>query len=202
VAWLIWGTSIDPRLNPDIGWTDIGYTTMQEVERGENAKPLRSRLELRKAKHSRRESPPPCFFRPAGRWIVCDEFKQIVDVLEPEMNRFHPVTLLNKAGEEYPWDYNLMIVTQAADTLILEKSYVHSHTNEFKLPSGEVKRSKIWSIDPQPAFLAAKKDRIAGMHLWRGGQHFQSYLFVSDELMKRVKRAKLRGLVVYPITEE
>ena len=202
MAWLIWGTSLDPRLSPDIFWTDVGETILHEIEGGESADPLRSRLELRKAKHSRRDLPPPCFFRPAGRWIVCDQFKQMVDELEPGMNRFHPVSLLDKVGEEYPWNYHLMIVTQAVDTLILEKSYVHSHTNDFKLPSGEVKRSKVWSIDPQPAFLAAEKTRIAGRHLWRGDQHFHSYLFFSDDLMKRVKHAKLRGLVVYPITEE
>jgi hypothetical protein len=202
MAWLIWGTSLDPRLNPQIFWTDIGETVLREIESGESATPLRSRLELRKAKHSRRESPPPCFFRPAGRWIVCDEFKHMVGELEPGKNQFHPVTLLDNAGDEYPWVYHMMIVTEAADTLILEKSYVHSYTNEFKLSSGEVKRVKIWNIDPQPAFLAAEKARIAGRHLWRGDQHFRSHLFFSDELMKRIKRAKLRGLVVYPITEE
>src|SRR5688500_930852 len=111
MAWLIWGTSLDPRLNPQISWTDIGQTLLHEIESGESATAMRSRLELKKASHSRRESPPPCFFRPAGRWIVCDAFKQMVDELEPGKNRFHPVTLLDKAGDEYPWNYHLMIVT-------------------------------------------------------------------------------------------
>jgi hypothetical protein len=202
MAWLIWGTSLDSRLNPEIFWTDIGKTLLQEIESGQSASPLRSRLELRKAKHSRRESPPPAFFRPAGRWIVCDEFKHMVDELEPGRNRFYPVTLRDEAGDEYPWDYHLMMVDQADDTLILETSYVHSWTHEVKLPSGEIKKLKSWAIDPQPAFLAAEKGRIAGKHLWRGDKHFFQYLFFSDELMKQVKKAKLRGLVAYPITEQ
>lgn len=126
----------------------------------------------------------------------------MVDELEPSRNRFYQVTLLDKVGDVYPWDYHLMIVEQADDVLILEKSYVHSSWLEIKLPTGEVKRTLVWHMDPQPAFLAAPKSSMGDKHLWRGKEHFRSFLFCSDQLMQRVKKSKLKGLITYPITEE
>lgn len=205
MAWLIYGTPLDPRMDPQFGWTGDSHAVVKELiaKRAEGVVLHEvPRLTLQKAQHSRRQSSPPDLFRSASIWVVSEVFRLIVGEVEPGKNQFFPVTLLDKTGSELPLRYHLMNVTQRDDTLNLEKSDVHSSWLEGRTPSGEGTRFRQWHLDPHPEKLVAERARIGAKHLWRGEQFFWLYLFFSDELMKRTKKKKLRGLIAYRVIEE
>lgn len=205
MAWLIYGTPSDPRMDPQFGWTEESEAVVGRLyERSWEAVMLDDapRLSLQKAAHSRRQSDPPDFFQPAGIWVVSEEFRSIVAELEPHQNQFLPVIMLDKAGHELPLKFYLMNITQMDDALTLEKSDVHASWLEGRTATGELKRVRTWHLDPRPQVLFADKARVGGKHLWRGKKFFRNRLFFSDDLMKSVKQRRLRGLVSYYITEE
>jgi hypothetical protein len=201
VAWLVDGTSLDPRWDPEFGWVGDA-AVVAEVRAGREIPTDIPSLVLQKARRSRKKSPVPDFFRPAAVWVVCDAFKAMVDALEPGRNQFFPVVLLDKAGNKLPLRYHLMNVTQQDDILDLEKSDVEASWLDVRASSGEVKKIQYWHFDRRPQRLFTRSSQVGAKHLWRGDQHFGQYLFFSEELMARVKKARLRKLVTYPIIEE
>lgn len=202
MAWLIYGTPLKPRYNHHFEWSGLTEEQRIALEAGRRIEPPASGVVGRKLSNAGKLYPLPDLFKGCNAWIVCEEFKKIVDALEPGKNQFLPVHLLYELEKEVQRRYYLMNVTEMDETLDLQKSYVHSSWNETKTQSGEVKRVQSWHLDPMPAPLFADKSHVAGKHLWRGSVYFRRYMFFSDELMKRVKKAKLKELRAYPVTEE
>jgi hypothetical protein len=202
MAWLIYGTPLDPEFNLNFEWVGPGTSAIRQLlafpQPLTDVPPLR----LQRAQHSDKTSMPLDFFRPGGIWVVSDRFKMIVQQLEPEQNQFFPVTLHDKTGADLGVLFHLMNVTQARDVLIPEQSDMYADWREIKKASGELVKLCQWHLRGNPKHLVARREEIGAMHLWRGLTNLRLSLFCSDELMKRSEAAGLRGLVTYPIIEE
>jgi hypothetical protein len=202
MAWLIYGTPLKPRYTHHFEWSGVTEEQRKALEVGKQIEPPASGIVGRKLSNAGKLHPLPDLFKGCNAWIVCEEFKKIIDALEPDKNQFLPVRLLDEIEKEVQRRYYLMNVTEMNETLDLQKSYVHSNWIEAKTQSGEMKRVQSWHLDPMPAPLFADKSQVAGKHLWRGSKSFVRYMFFSDALMKCVKKARLKELRAYPVTEE
>ena len=202
MAWLIYGVPIKPRFNPIFEWSGLTEGQRQGLEAGKQIEIPQPPIVGRKLSGSGKLHPLPDLFKGCNAWIVCEAFKQIVEALEPNVSQFLSVRLLDEIEKEIQERYYLMNVTEMNDTLDLQKSYVRSSWQEIKVASGEVKRIQSWHLDPSPELLVAAEGSTSGKHLWRGATHFRRYLFFSDELMTRTKKARLEKLISYRVEEE
>ena len=202
MAWLIYGTPIDPKFNLGFEWVGPGTSAIRQLLTRPQALTDVPPLRLQRAQHSRKNSMPRDFFRPGGVWVVSDRFRMIVQQLEPQQNQFFPVTLHDKTGADLGVLFHLMNVTQGRDVLIPEQSDMYADWKEIRKSSGEVVKLCLWDLHGHPKHLVARKEEIGAMHLWRGLTFLRLQLFFSDELMKRSEDAGLRELVFYPIVEK
>jgi hypothetical protein len=138
-------------------------------------------------------------FSISGYWGCSGEFKDIVEELEPGVHQFFPVRTITRLRSEKPItrlrdggpvddQYFILNCLQLVDAIVPEKS------------SGPTFRMAV-AGGREPTFFTARdhvclsKDRIAGKHLWRGKTEalYDGYYLVSNELMARIKAAKLKG---------
>ena len=202
MAWLIYGTAIDPKFNLGFEWVGPGTSAIRQLLTRPQTLTDVPPLRLQRAQHSRNKSMPLDFFQPGGVWVVSDRFRMIVQQLEPQQNQFFPVTLHDKTGADLGVLFHLMNVTQGRDVLIPEQSDMYADWREIKKSSGELVKVCQWHLHGHPKHLVARKEEIGAMHLWRGLTFLRLRLFFSDELMKRSEDAALRGLVSYPVVEK
>lgn len=133
--------------------------------------------------------------------MVCEAFRQIVLELESDKHQFVPITLYDEAEQALPGTYWVMNVLQRRDCLIRPEQIKKWEAEGHTFPEVE----RFWRTHKHTRRAVAPyldKSRIEGLHLWRPGR--SSYwleFFVSDELLRRVERAKLRKLSARPAVE-
>jgi hypothetical protein len=136
---------------------------------------------------------PEIFGEHLGVWVVKDTVKQIIEDLEPDVHTFIPVNLRVQGKEKDYGQYYLLYVGQAVDSIVIEET-------KFRDGFGRAGFEKSWVLS---AFgdIVLDGALIEGRHLWRGGigklggggDPFWSYLFCSDQLKERIKRASAYG---------
>lgn len=146
--------------------------------------------------------------------VVCEAFRQIVQDLEPDKHQFVPVTLCDEAGGPFSGPYWVMNVFEVRDCLIRADQIRKWDAQGCALPEMEPywrpravpNRNPLKKADPPdmsrpegrtPSLKVVYVDRsqIQGLHLWRPKRHgYWVDHFLSDELLQRVRRARLRKL--------
>jgi hypothetical protein len=151
--------------------------------------------------------------------IVSDGFRQVVLSLEPDKHQFMPITLHDEARRPLPKSYWLMNVLERLDCVIEPKQITQWSDEGHSLPEVEgfwVESSTRTGLSgktyetarrPTQKVIYLDRLRIEGLHLWRPAWRITAFndvrldLFFSDELLERVRRAKLRKLTVKPVVE-
>jgi hypothetical protein len=145
--------------------------------------------------------------KPAGRWIVRDDFRQVVEGLEPGVHQFVPVSIVyDRSGEPIPSEqpYYFMNILQCFDAIGEERSEVRRQPHvKITQQGGFEQGSKLVPTHGlRTAWkLVMRKEIIAGRHLWRGDWDLQFYVFTSNDLANRLRKAKLSALEYLHIDE-
>jgi hypothetical protein len=130
-----------------------------------------------------------------GARAVCDEFRAMVEALEPGVHQFFPVELLRKDGSPVILgrEWFLLNICNRVDAVVVERSNIYWEEK----PGGR----RVMHPRRQPPGLVLRRSAIAGRHLWRGLTHLRVNEFWSDALMREVQRAKLRKVRAVPLEE-
>lgn len=146
--------------------------------------------------------------------VVCEAFRQIVEDLEPEKHQFIPITLCDEAERPFPERYWVLNVLEIRDCLIHPEQIrkwdaagcVLPEMGPYWRPSHSPNRNPLKKPDPPdlsrpegrtPSLKVVYVDRsqVEGLHLWRPKRHmYWVDHFLSDELLQRVRRARIRKL--------
>jgi hypothetical protein len=130
----------------------------------------------------------PDFLTILHQYVVSNRFKNIVEGLEPEIHQFIPIKVRCGSGPleaSTYWIVNVLKVINA------------------ELPSAEVARlTEIGKIASQEElkrslgrYTVIDRNLVAASHLWRTDYVSTSTdLYFSEELMRQMEEAKLRGL--------
>jgi hypothetical protein len=137
--------------------------------------------------------------------VVSEAFRQILLELEPEGHQFVPISLFDEAGQPLPGTYWLLNVLQRRDCIISGKQIEAWSAEGRSLPEVE----GYWNQGENGArYLSARaifldRAKIAGLHLWRSArQHMYPFeYFLSDELLQRIKTARLLNITPRPAVE-
>ncbi len=137
---------------------------------------------------------PEIFGENVGVWTVKDNVKQIVEELEPGVHTFIPVNLRLRRKDKDYGQYYLLYVGQAIDAVVIEET-------NFRDGFGRVGFERSWVLNSLVGDTVLDRRLIEGRHLWHGGigkwggggDPFASYLFCSDELKTRIKKAGVEG---------
>ena len=138
--------------------------------------------------------------------VVSEAFRRIVLELEPDKHQFLPVALFDEAKQPLSGRYWLMNVLQVRDAGIKADSIHRWHAMGHRIPELAAYSSvrEDGSLGLRVAHFL-NKAAIEGLHLWRPASPL-SYaaghdLYMSDLLLERIRRAKLRRLRVEPAAE-
>ncbi len=119
-----------------------------------------------------------------GSWTVSERFKDIVEGLEPGIHNWLPTDLVYADGKPEPEQHYFLQVGQTLDTVIFERtafisgvSVTGEHTVMFP------RTNHLMTLD---------KEKIAGKHLWKEKYAEHQATFISDELVKTLKKLGLR----------
>ena len=163
----------------------------------------------------------PDLFTVGSLPVVCHAFRQIVQDLEADKHQFIPIALYDEAQQSLPEPYWVMNVLQVRDCLInpeqIRKWDAAGHvlpemaelwrphvTRNFSSKRERSSRDLSRPEDRVPSLKVVYIDRscVDGLHLWRPKRHmYWIDFFLSDELIQRVKSARLRKLSVKPVIE-
>ena len=128
--------------------------------------------------------------------VISERLKNIIEDIEPGIHQFFPVTLKKKSGEAYPGHYYIFHPTQYAPCVLLSKSGIRS---KVIVERGIRKGLPHYNVhaDEYVISRSAYGDRkiFGSLFVMNDG------LFVSDEVMARIKTAKLKSVMAYPVTE-
>jgi hypothetical protein len=138
--------------------------------------------------------------------VVSDAFRRLVMDLEPDKHQFLPVALFDEAKRPLGGRYWLMNVLQICDAGITAQTIRQWHAEGYRIPDLAAHSSV--QEDGSLRFHVGDfldKAVIEGLHLWRPAA-LLSYaaghdIYLSDELLRRVRRAKLRKLRIRPAAE-
>lgn len=128
-----------------------------------------------------------------GLWVVSEEFRRVVEALEPRVHQYLPFKLFRKNGEPVGKQYYFLNICRQADAIDMELSDTYWTEDPFTDEPMELLR-----VDGK---VVVRKERIAGLHLWRGTGGYQTRVFFSDALMDAVLEAKLPAIVGTPVEE-
>ena len=109
--------TLEPRYNPTFG-LDSGDPGDLKVGRPSN--PI---LPIRAVEASKFKTIPD-FVSVNGIWTVCEEFKEMVEKLEPELHEFIPIELIRKSGAPTEKRCCLSNIRQVIDSIVPERSDV------------------------------------------------------------------------------
>ena len=126
------------------------------------------------------------FFTTTLTWCVCEEFKNIVESLEPGIHQFFPIEVVRRSGEPTEKTYYQLVIGQRLEALDVERSNVKWIADE--------RGGGFHAKGPGEARWVLRRDIVAGKHLWRPLKHFTYLRFCSDELMAAVEKAGLKKL--------
>ena len=150
-----------------------------------------------------RHPPMPDFISIYSVPVVSDAFRQLMLELEPDKHQFLPIALHDEAERLLPGRYWLMNSLQCRDAVIKPEKLKKWHSEGHRFPE-LIEFSRIndaGSLDLHPVTFL-NRSLIEGLYLWRPTVIISTHeMFLSDELMRRIRRAKLRKLTVQPAVE-
>ncbi len=122
-----------------------------------------------------------------GPFVASDEFRAIVETMEPGLHQFVPVEVVYKDGRVSDLPYFFVNIMQVLNSIRIENSNVYWVAPPNPHHPGALSQSA------GPFKLTLNKTIVAGKHFWRE-RLFNYGVFFSDELMERCNALKLRGL--------
>ncbi len=160
--------------------------------------------------------------------VVSEAFRQIILELEPDKHQFLPIALHDEARRPLPGTYWMLNVLQRPECVIepdqiskwdaegrpLPELEGHWVSNDLRTGSmspmkkrADVDLSRSDQRRATQKVVYLDRSRIEELHLWRRHWRISIYhdvkfdLFMSDELLLRVRKARLRKLTVHPVVE-
>lgn len=119
--------------------------------------------------------------------VVDRKMMDIIDELEPGVHQF--------------WQMNVTMPKSKVADKDLFGMVIHNHLDGFRPSESDedscegkpsMYSASIGAKKKEYSGLAISKDAVSGSHIWRDKQMFDPPIFVSDELMTRIKAAELR----------
>ena len=131
----------------------------------------------------------PDFIAVNGFLVVCAEFRDMVEELEPGTHQFSPVLeVIYLDGRPTEKTFHAVVIRRHL------KGTVIPHLCTPKLSAG----GKFMTIMDLASYwkdhLVLDEEKVSDRHLWKDRDFHPSSWFMSDELTKRVRKAKLKGL--------
>jgi hypothetical protein len=128
------------------------------------------------------------FLFPSVGWVVSDEFRKLVDVLESGVHRFVRVDVFDYSGRSAKRRYHYCFVGSYVDGAAAIRQRPWSDLRHIASTGGAA------CAEPGQMEQEVFADRamVGGRHLWRTRP--SSTLFFSDALKRAVDHAKLREL--------
>ena len=160
-------------------------------------------MAIRESPPGVRHAPMPDFISIYSVPVVSDAFRQLVLELEQDKHQFLPIALYDEAERLLPGRYWVMNIMQSRDAEIKPERLKQWHAEGHRFPelSGFSRINEAGSLDLH-SVIFLNKSLIEGLHLWRPTVIVSTHeMFLSDELMRRIRRAKLRELTVQPAVE-
>jgi len=143
----------------------------------------------------------PCMFVCDAPWMVCDQFRDLVEQLEPNVHQFFPIDILDLKDKVVGQRFVLNICNRL-DALDEHKSEISWWGKEGRLEGKPVSGSGYASIDPLGK-LFVRKTVVQGHHFW--GDNWLSgaggRFFCSDEAQKAIRVSKLKMMRFTPVGE-
>ncbi len=128
--------------------------------------------------------------------FLSERVKNKIEELEPNTHLFLPIRVVDRKRRRIHGLYYYVVLRQKLDPFDYEKT---KFTHGFGL---EAAKSSGWQgnwVPPRAAPLFLHKDKVAGLHLWRGTDETNRFVyFCSDELQDFIKSNKIRGWTMYP----
>ena len=131
-------------------------------------------------------------------WTVSEAFRDMVEVLDPGVHQFVPITFVNEKDEPFTKRFSQMNILNRVDAVDIENSDVHWSWR--KNEKGESLRHALHISGSEPE-LTLQKSLIEGLHVWKGKKHLRNHIFFSTALMEQVKSAGLIGLDAFKTNE-
>jgi hypothetical protein len=190
MAYYIEGLSVDTKDRPHFSWVnepvwDYPYTG--------GGRPVSLGPGPFVAVMTTKHKYPPDFICLPPAWGVTEEFRAMVEDLEPGVHQFFEAEVTRKNGVPLEHKYYLFNICQRIDAVIIDRSDVYWDTIESNIP-GLPKYLSVLHISRGSPHFTLSRPAIAGRHIWRGNQMLRNDIFFSDALMQRVLAAKLRKL--------
>ena len=149
--------------------------------------PTRIRVEAARGKY------PCCWFYDSFKWVVCAEFKRLVEELEPDTHQFFPVMATSPDNNVIDERF-LFVVCKRLDTI---------HHGESNLR--ESRDRKTGTLRSYVAGMQSKavvcKDAIEGHHLW-WDKYLGNGFLVSDQFAKEFENRNLHGMRLIAVEEK
>lgn len=137
-----------------------------------------------------------------GRWGCSAEFRAVVEELEPGVHQFFQIEVERPNGKPIArldgrtverGQFFILNCMQVLDAVLLDQC-----VGVFGVDKGTANIN----VRRSDSSLCVSRLLIAGHHLWQGKKHSLSGgFFVSDALMARLAKAKLKGFATEPVRE-
>lgn len=134
---------------------------------------------------------------PNGVLSVDESMKGIIEILEPNIHQFHPITFLQPNSETFPGNYYTIVIGHFRDSFIPEavtegtlwKRSSYLDPDKGRTFTGKYTHSAATGNDY--ARLSFSSTAISGAHLWRERSLLGPSFFISDALYDAVTTAKM-----------
>jgi hypothetical protein len=130
---------------------------------------------------------------------VSDEFREIVEDLEPSVHQWLPIEFVGKKNNHLAdrWYFipcnRIDSVDEENTTLVLYKGSIWTHPTDL-MRRGEEHLLPV-DYDPREEItFAFNEEKVAGLHAWKEKRLVGNPLMVSNELAAALKAADLSGL--------
>lgn len=138
-------------------------------------------------------APLPDFLTIVMQYVVSSRFMELVEALEPGVHQFIPIKIQDTAATETYGIVNVLRPINAA----LNGQAVARLQEIGRIPSREQQKRTLGA-----SYNFIDRNAVAGFHLWRSDfMGTSTDLYFSEELMRRIKAAGLRGLKARPSVE-
>lgn len=129
---------------------------------------------------------------------VSQEFREIIERLEPNVHQFFPVEVLNRRGERIKECW-LWVVCQRIDSVDRAKTTMVLHNESIWIPAhmaykNEADAEKYKNIKPVIVFNSSQ---VGDRHFWRDSFLIQG-LWCSSDAAKAIEEAGLVGIELIP----
>ncbi len=128
-----------------------------------------------------------------GRWsqdfFISKKFKDVLSNLDPVEHFYQPVDLKMLNGPHFSGGYYALGVSCRVEAIDAENSEVKP-----KFFNGTFGYYAATKGDP---FIQWNGDKISGHHLWID-RHYRVNAFISDELARALRKARIKGLSLRP----